>query len=202
MGLKYFSVDIETTGIKPEENQIIEFGAIFEDPHRVLNFKEIPKFKRIIRHDTYVGSAIAINMNARIFDIIAKYDKLKDGTDKEEFKELHGIIEASELIPQFKEFVIECYIHYDLPIPYSGINIAGKNFAGFDAQFIKQLHNAFKVKINYVMGDPTTLYTDFYKDSVFAGLSTCKERAGFGSEVTHNALEDAWDVVRLLRKKY
>lgn len=202
MGLKYFSVDIETSGINPQKNQIIEFGAIFEDTNKTIGFLEIPKFKRIIRHETYIGSSIAINMNARIFAILSKYDRMKPSAFKEEYAKENGIITAEELIPQFKEFAIMCYEKYNLTLPSSGINIAGKNFGGFDAQFIKMLENAFQLKINYVMGDPSTLYTDFYKDDVFASLSTCKERAGFGTEVTHDALEDAWDVVKLLRKKY
>lgn len=198
----YFSVDTETTGINPEENQIIEFGAIFEDPNKTMGFSDIPKFKRIIRYETYVGSSVAINMNARIFAILSKFDRMKPSAFKDEYAKENGIITAEELIPQFKEFAIECYAKYNLSLPATGINIAGKNFGGFDAQFIKLLENAFQLKINYVMGDPSTLYTDFYKDEVFASLSTCKERAGFGSEVTHDALEDAWDVVKLLRKKY
>lgn len=33
-------------------------------------------------------------------------------------------------------------------------------------------------------------------------LTVCKERAGTGDVVTHNAIEDAWDVVQLLRTQY
>lgn len=123
MSLKYFSVDIETTGLDFEKNQVIEFGAIFEDTNTLVSFKNIPKFKRIIRHDSYVGSAIAINMNARIFKILADYDKIKSTTDRETFREFHGIISPEELMPQFKEFVIDCYEMYGVFVPNNGINI-------------------------------------------------------------------------------
>jgi hypothetical protein len=39
-------------------------------------------------------------------------------------------------------------------------------------------------------------------DDVVPSLDSCKKRASIEGEVTHNALEDAWDVVKLLRTKY
>jgi hypothetical protein len=33
-------------------------------------------------------------------------------------------------------------------------------------------------------------------------LDKCKERAKIQGEVTHDALEDAWDVIELLRTQY
>lgn len=205
MSVKYFSIDTETTGLDFENNQIIEFGVIFEDPDRQLSFEEIPKFKRIIRHDSYVGQAIAIHMNARIFKILAEYD-MKKPADKIEFAKLHNIVRPSALMDEFLQFVIDCYKHYGLPIPGYGINIAGKNFPGFDGKFIEKLKTDYgmqgSLKFKHVVGDPATLYTDFYKDEMFAGLQTCKDVAGIAGTVSHDALEDAWDVVQVLRKKY
>ncbi len=199
--MKYFSIDTETTGLDFDNNQIIEFGAIFEDPNRLLSFREIPKFKRIIRHESYTGSAVAISMNARIFKIISDYERMRPGTEKDVFKELHGIIYVDELIGQFHEFAIQCYQHYDLSLPSRGINVVGKNFAGFDGRFIEPL-NQNQLKINHVIGDPATLYTDFFKDETFAGLQVCKDKAGIDGAVSHDALEDAWDVIQVFRKKY
>ena len=39
-------------------------------------------------------------------------------------------------------------------------------------------------------------------DDAAPGLGLCKERAGIEGIVTHNALEDAWDVIEILRKFY
>ena len=39
-------------------------------------------------------------------------------------------------------------------------------------------------------------------DEDLPNLLKCKERAGIQGIVTHNALEDAWDVVEVLRTKY
>jgi hypothetical protein len=46
------------------------------------------------------------------------------------------------------------------------------------------------------------LYVDWKTDSDVPNLLKCKERAGINGTVTHNALEDAWDVIEVLRKKY
>jgi hypothetical protein len=46
------------------------------------------------------------------------------------------------------------------------------------------------------------LFVDWKNDESLPGLSDCKKRAGLSEVVTHNALEDAWDVVELFRKKY
>jgi hypothetical protein len=43
---------------------------------------------------------------------------------------------------------------------------------------------------------------DWKNDKSLPNLTTCKERAGVSGIVTHNALEDAWDVIEVLRKFY
>jgi hypothetical protein len=203
--MKYFSIDIETTGLDFDNNQIIEFGAIFEDPNRQLSFEEIPKFKRIIRHDKYVGQPVAIHMNARIFKILSEYDMCRKA-DKEAFALLHNIVTPGQLMDDFLEFVIQCYAHYSLPVPSSGLNVVGKNFAGFDNRFIENLKRDYGMKgslrFKNRVGDPGPLYVNWYEDESFPGLLDCKARAGIQGEVTHDALEDAWDVIQVLRKKY
>jgi len=201
--MKYFSVDIETTGLDFEDCQIIEFAAIFEDPNRQLPFEEIPRFKRIIRHDKYTGSAIAINMNARIFKILAEFD-MKPRAEKEAFAKLHNIIKPGELMNEFLEFVIQCYAYYNLPVPFNGINVAGKNFPGFDNRFIEILKRDYpsfggSLKIKNRVADPATLYVNWYEDESLPGLLDCKVKAGVKGIVTHDAEEDAWDVIEVLR---
>ena len=46
------------------------------------------------------------------------------------------------------------------------------------------------------------LFVDWNNDTSLPNLTTCKERAGIEGVVTHDALEDAWDVVQVLRKFY
>jgi hypothetical protein len=50
--------------------------------------------------------------------------------------------------------------------------------------------------------DPAILCVDWVNDSSLPSLTVCKERKGVQGIVTHNALEDAWDVIEVLRKFY
>lgn len=201
----YFSLDLETTGLDFDSDQIIEFGAIFEDPNIQHSFEEIPKFKRIIRYKKYNGSAVAINMNARIFKILAEYE-MKPKAEKEEFAKLHNIIAPENLMDEFQAFVIQCYLKYDLPVPAGGINVAGKNFGTFDLRFIEAHKRDWlfqgSLKIKNRIADPGPLFVNWYTDENIPGLLECKEKAGVKGVVTHDALEDAWDVIQVLRKKY
>jgi hypothetical protein len=84
---------------------------------------------------------------------------------------------------------------------------AGKNFSTFDKFFIDPLLSTINfsgeiIKFRSRVLDPAILYVDWNKDDSLPGLSTCKERAGLDPLVTHDALDDAWDVIELLRKKY
>ena len=86
------------------------------------------------------------------------------------------------------------------PISFSA---AGKNFATFDKKFLEKLprwQQCLKVKQRVI--DPAILYMDWKNDDTLPNLSTCKVRAGLPSLVTHNALEDAWDTLLVLRKFY
>ena len=83
------------------------------------------------------------------------------------------------------------------------ITVAGKNFATFDKHFLERLPRWKQViRIKQRILDPAILYIDWKNDTSLPSLGQCKERAGIHGIVTHNALEDAWDVVELLRKKY
>jgi DNA polymerase III epsilon subunit-like protein len=201
--MHYVSIDLETTGTDPEHNQILEFGAIFEDSNIPLPFEELRKFKRILQHPNYFGQAIAINMNKRIFEILAKYDKLK-GDERLDYAVANNIILPEQLYGDFHEFVARYYGAYRL-IPSDGVNVAGKNFPGFDNLFLKKLcrdNGSPDFPFNRRFADPATPYVDWKNDDSLPNLAECKKRAGVEGEVTHDALQDAWDVIQVLRKKY
>jgi oligoribonuclease len=83
------------------------------------------------------------------------------------------------------------------------ITAAGKNFSTFDKLFLEKLPRWKQViKIRSRVIDPGILFVDWKNDDAPPGLSTCKERAGLDKNVSHDALEDAWDVINLLRKTY
>jgi hypothetical protein len=83
------------------------------------------------------------------------------------------------------------------------INVAGKNFGTFDNLFLKELPWWQKlIKTRQRVLDPAVLCVDWKNDDSLPSLITCKERMKVDGIVTHNALEDAWDVIEILRKFY
>lgn len=204
--MKYVSVDIETTGIDPENNQIIEFGAIIEDTKNPKSYDESPKFRRIVlqRTGTYVGSAFALNLNSAIFKIISEIDSGK-GVDfvRDQFLNNDWCFD-DELIPQFKKFLFKNDIKES---PFDGvleIVAAGKNFGSFDKQFIQKLpeFETYGLKFHYRSLDPTLKFIDWNNDETPPSTNSLKKRANLSGVVSHEALDDAWDVIQLLRVNY
>jgi len=88
-------------------------------------------------------------------------------------------------------------------ITKSHLTVAGKNFGTFDKLFVEKLprwQQVFKIRQRII--DPTILFTDWINDEALPNLTTCKERAKTGGEVTHDAIDDAWDVIQLMRTQY
>lgn len=179
--MKFISIDIETTGLNPEQHQILEFGAIAADIGDHTPFNELPTFHRYIIHDSIVGQPYALQMNADILKRIA----LKTPGYK--------YCEPKDLMSEFRDWLSG--IGY---AANGSLSAAGKNFASFDLQFINKLQpEAHGIRFKHRVLDPAILY---YQpgDKALPNLKTCKERAGITGDVTHNALDDALDVVKLI----
>ena len=189
--MKYFSIDIETTGVDSDNHQILEIGAIFEDTEKQLSFEEIPKFHCFVKHNEIRGVAFALNMNARILEILAHPSKHKD----------ENIIRNEDASFELGVWVRNCLQTREGEIPE--IICAGKNFASFDKQFLENLpHWKHYIKIKSRSIDPAILYTDFKNDTDVANTKDCMERAELKYENEHYAIYDAWNIIQLLRKKY
>lgn len=198
--MKYCSIDIETTGLDPHNDQILEVGVIIEDTNNQLPYEEIPKFNVIIKHERLSGSPFALNMNKRIIKIISDIPKHPHMRDV--YLKKHNIINEEELGLRLFTFLTSHGYEDD----YDGavkIIVAGKNFGSFDKIFLDnvKLLNGF-VKFGHKYIDPVTLYTNFLVDTELPSLHDCKERGNIKGIVTHKAIDDAWDVIEVLRKKY
>lgn len=214
--MKYVSIDIETSGLDSEKNCILSIGAIIEDTENKLPFEDCPKFNAIILQREIVGSPRAITMNK---DLIAMIGEYLEGTDETRFMmDTHTdyqFLEKEDVVKKFYEFLWVNGYNNDFPnqlLVTSRIdsntkpitlNVAGKNFGTFDKLFLQQLPWWQKlIKVRQRVLDPAILMVDWKNDTSLPNLTTCKERAGVSGIVTHNALEDAWDVIEVLRKFY
>jgi DNA polymerase III epsilon subunit-like protein len=183
--MKYVSIDIETAGLN-KHCSILEFGAVIDDLSKPITEDELIKFHTYVTYeDNHIsGEPYALAMHQRIFHRIAKHE---EGYNYTPWYNL-GI--------NFKNWLKEN--GYEETNGVVRINVAGKNFAMFDKNFLEPIFEG-QVEFVHRVLDPVMLY--FRKgDKGLPSASMCMERAGLEGEVAHTALEDAILVVKLLRR--
>jgi oligoribonuclease len=222
--MKYLSIDIETTGLDSENNNILSIGAIVEDSANPLPYEKCAKFHVAIVREQITGSPFAINLNKSLIESIAlwkEYPKQREDIEQETGMQF---LYAEDVVEAFYDFLFENgFVDFDpmdlnkrvkikngktYPMLTSNmkptsITAAGKNFATFDKLFLEKLPRWKQcIRLKQRVLDPAILYVDWKNDIDVPNLDKCKEKAGIKGAVTHNALEDAWDVIAVLRKKY
>lgn len=192
--MKYTSIDIETTGLDPENCDIIEFAAVVDDLRVQRPIEELPKFQTFILKEQYTGSAFALAMHCEIFKQLARWQEI--GIE---------ICRIEDLMANFATF-LTTQAGYKLAdngeIP---VVVAGKNFSNFDLNFLKKIPNFEEsaVKFFHRTLDPCTLYLDPRIDTEPPSTKSCIERAGIDFEgKEHRALDDALAVINLIRNKF
>jgi oligoribonuclease (3'-5' exoribonuclease) len=178
--MKYLSIDVETTGRNPNEHKVIMFAAILDDLNKPRPVDNLPFYSCIINQEKK-GEPYALEMNEWIFK-----EMPKEGISQAQFiKEFTAWLNQQGFEEEKGRFVI---------------NVAGKNVAGFDNIFLKNIPGfTDRIRIRSRCIDPTILFLD-KKDEHLPDLQTCLERAGIQKRVSHNALEDALDIVQLIRE--
>jgi len=216
----YVSVDIETSGLDYEKHKVLSIGAIIEDTEKKLPYEECPKFNAVVLQNEITGSPRALTMNKGIIAMIGEY---LEGTDDVRFN-MDTILNYSfyredDVIKKFYEFLWNNgFATLDSPSTHVNgkltpiidgktkpitLNVAGKNFGTFDKLFLQELPWWQKlIRTRQRVLDPAILLVDWTNDKSLPNLTQCKERAGIEGIVTHDALEDAWDVIEVLRKFY
>lgn len=221
----YASIDIETTGIDNENTQTLSIGIVVEDTLNVKPLIDLPQLEIAIIRERIEGEIFAINMNRQLIADILEYKMARSDEERNEIEKRTGreYLREEDVTKRIFQFLwdngaldgkfdptgmMEFVNGKSYPAltskmkPYY-FNAAGKNFANFDNKFLERLprwRQCLKARGRTL--DPSVLYIDWNKDDAAPGLSLCKERAGLGGVVTHNAIEDAMDVVMLFRKFY
>lgn len=185
--MKLFSIDIETTGLNPKTDQILEFGCVFVDTDDTSSRR---CFVRRIRHEQLSGSPFALDMNQRLIKALIADSQLSDD-DHDSWKPRPGIdedilaISEDQLLFDFQAFIGDCGVED------GKINVVGKNFMGFDMLFLLESNQVWEDVVRRRVIDPAILFVR-EEDESLPNLTTCIERHdGSFPDNLHDALYDA-----------
>jgi hypothetical protein len=82
------------------------------------------------------------------------------------------------------------------------IVVAGKNYANFDLRFLEKLKNWKWINFSHRIIDVGNIYWDPKGDDIhLPDLTACLYRARLNTVVTHRAIDDAKQVIELIRAK-
>jgi oligoribonuclease (3'-5' exoribonuclease) len=183
------------TGLNPQEHNLLEIGAIVEDTEKKLSLEECPKFHCLVWRDNYFGTPAALAMNAEVLKEIAEAERDENG----QLVSPSGItvLREGEVAKYFKLFLK----NNNIELPYTA---AGKNFGGFDAQFLQKLPHFMEMcRFRHTILDPGPMFMNFKTDYAVPSTGECKARAKiYTPDYTHRAIDDAWDVILMLRTFY
>lgn len=220
----YVSIDIETTGLG-ENTQTLSIGLVVEDTNNLIPFEELPKLEIAIIHERLEGEIFALNMNRDLISDILSYKIARTPEAKAEIVERTGreYLYEEDVAKRIFQFLYDngaldgkidpsynvevvngkAYPALTSKMKPFYFNAAGKNFANFDNRFLERLprwKQCLRARGRTI--DPSILFVDWKNDEAIPGLSLCKERAHLDPHVTHNAIDDAMDIVKLLRTQY
>ncbi len=117
MNSPYISIDIETTGTDPERHQILEIAAVYNQ--QGVDVMSCPHFHIAMDPGEIVGTAYALNMNARIIKHLA-IGKERNPTS------------AMMLLMNWVR-------HLRKQLDIEQFHLIGKNVGAFDLQFLKRM---------------------------------------------------------------
>ena len=193
--MKYVSIDIETTGLDPEVHDVVEVGAVIDDFTNPKPLDELPTFHCYVRMRNYVLDPYCAFLHQAIFHRISKFPD-------EEVSDKWNFYTKKEVVHKFADFLNDNGFNSGRDSRYT-ISAAGKNFGAFDLQFLnKQLEFDKVIRFRHRFLDPGILYFDPKVDTVIPSQQECLDRANLDEQVEHTAVEDAMQVVKLLRNHY
>lgn len=196
--MKYFSIDLETTGLDWDNHQILEFGAIFEDTDNPKSYEDSEKLHVIFRHKQITGDPYALQMNNRLLRIIAGVDPLPEGctfwTQSNYMEDVISNFLSLSFAPWAKKLLGEK--------TNFRVNVAGKNFAAFDLNFLRpHIDDSLPTGklFNHRILDVGSMFANS-GDVSLPNLTECLKRTGYDEPTDlHSALGDCWDVIRSVR---
>lgn len=218
--MKIASIDVETGGLDPEKDSLLEVGIVLDDLMREET-EDLPTFRAVIVSPDrrYSVSAFAGQSARSIWDELESPD-LDMARIEEEGWYRYGEEPSlfTDTMIQYPESFLRLGTYYttvgclgllvDSFLERNGyvredtgdfrLNVAGKNFSGFDRVWLEPLLQGY-VTFRHRSFDPAPLYY-MPGDEKLPDMQTCLERAGLTGTVPHDAVGDARLVLSLIRR--
>lgn len=208
----YISLDLETTGLDTDKSQMLQIAWVIEDGVS-KSVKDLDHGSFLIRNPKIVyGENYALGMNDWIFRELMK----KDGESKYEITTpMRGLYYFLSAVKQAAEMAYNFDIANGVKRPRRSVQIAGKNPANFDwpivlnrlkqadpsTETMSEIEYSMDASVGFVdhrfMDVGAIFFEDFGRNP---GLNEINKLIGHG-EVTHDALDDAFNVVIAIRWK-
>ncbi len=176
-----YSIDIETTGLDPERNQILEIGVARGE---IYDHSSLDTWHCYVDHDELCANPFALNMNR---DLLQEMFELRQTNSTR-------LVPPDKVFSLFKKWLIEMG-ESEAP----KLTVCGRNFNGFDLQFLKRL--GFVNIFRYRIIDPTVLYMR-RGDKYPPGLYEATKRAGLLPTEEHRAIPDAIQSIGCVRSYF
>ncbi len=212
--MKYISIDTETTGLDASRDMLLELALVVADTEKPFELTTDNSLRIVFCRKKITGTIEAITLNNQLLqellDINRKYFSLEEdepGAAKVFHQENNTLYINLDKGEYFTEEVLEQTINNFLV--QNGIekeerlNIAVKNLASFDQDFLEALvalKLAIIKRMHHRVLDVGSMYLQV-EDRQVPALKTCMERAGIVGEVTHTAIEDAVLVIKCIEAK-
>lgn len=193
----YVSLDLETTGLDLQKSQILQIGAVFDDGKSPID--KLQTLNILVDNETITyGESYAMGMNAWIFK------ELFDKNSKFEKQSLTIALQKLWLLlSEAAERAYEWDVANGKQSPRKNIQIAGKNVGSFDLAILANQGATVDQAGVTAPADHRTIdvgsmyFEDFGRN---AGLNSINKLTGRDG-VSHDALQDAFDVVTAIRHK-
>ncbi len=172
----YVALDIETTGLDRQKSHVLQLAAVYDNGRKL---EDLPTFNRVIKWPVIThGEEYAMNMNRGL--LLRAYEN-------------RDIVSINQAREEFSKWL-------DKVQPNGKLTAAGKNVQGFDLPILQSPVNQFNLRrfLHRVL-DPGSLFTgQFNHVPTLAEINMLTGR----EEVSHDALDDSWDVVHAIRYKW
>lgn len=184
------SFDLETLGLDPATCDVLQLAMVLESTKESRPVEELPFFVGYVAAKNYRGEPFAMSMHAPVLHRIATGTSPRHvfGRDIPPNGAVHVASDLTGLCAAADAWLDE---HFGR----ARVTAAGKNLGRFDFRF---LPDRFTSRFHHRLIDPGSVFVDWSEDHL-PSLDELMMRLGVGTPVQHDALDDARDVVRVLR---